>query len=158
MNTKFGPPTNGAEFDKHYSSLSHWIWSDLRIPKELKELVAINKPQTSLEYGCGLGVYSSFMAKQGIKATGVDFSPIAIEKGNKRIASKDKKPTLLVGDVTNLEMLTETFDVSFDVGCFHCLNEENQKKYVEEVYRLLKPGATHLLWAMDTLTTFGYEN
>jgi cyclopropane fatty-acyl-phospholipid synthase-like methyltransferase len=149
MNSKFGPPSTSAEFDKAYSSLLHWVWSDLRIPKELKELCTIFQPKNSLELGCGLGRFSSFMAEQGIKATGVDFSSTAIEKAQKRIAGKKQKPTLLVGDVTNLGMITEKFDVSFDIGCFHCLNEEGQKKYVEEVYRLLKPGAIHLLWALD---------
>jgi cyclopropane fatty-acyl-phospholipid synthase-like methyltransferase len=38
----------------------------------------------------------------------------------------------------------------YDVGCFHCLNEEGQKKYVSEVNRLLKPGGSHLIWALDS--------
>ena len=148
-NSKFGPPSTSVEFDKQYNSLGHWMWSDVRIPKELKELVTINKPKNSLELGCGLGRFSGFMAKQGIKATGVDFSTIAIGKAQKRTADKEKKPAFLIGDVTNLENITELFDVSFDVGCFHCLNEEGQKKYVEEIYRLLKTGAMHLIWALD---------
>jgi ubiquinone/menaquinone biosynthesis C-methylase UbiE len=149
MNKKIGPPTTSSEFDKSYRSLRHWMWSDVRIPMELKELVIINKPKSSLELGCGLGRFSCFMADQGIKATGVDFSSVGIDKAKKRVADVGCKPTFIVGDVTNLKMLTEQFDVSFDIGCFHCLNEEGQKKYVEEVYRLLKPGATHLLWGLD---------
>jgi ubiquinone/menaquinone biosynthesis C-methylase UbiE len=144
-------PSSDAEFDKVYSSsLAHWMWSDIRIPKELKELVTVNKPKNSLELGCGLGRFSSYMAKQGIKATGIDFSSTAIDKAHKRIIDNDQKPTLLVGDVTNLEMILDKFDVSFDIGCFHCLNEDGQQKYVSEVKRLLKPGATHLIWALDS--------
>lgn len=150
MSKKIGPPSTSVEFDKSYSSLNHWMWSDVRIPRELKELVTINKPKNSLELGCGLGRFSSFMAAQGIKATGVDFSSVGIEKAKKQVADVDYKPTFIVGDVTNLEMLTEQFDVSFDVGCFHCLNDEGHKRYVEEVYRLLKPGAIHLLWTLDS--------
>lgn len=146
---KSGPPSNNIEFDKAYSSLSHWAWSDVRIPKELKELIAVNNPQTSLELGCGLGRFSGFMAEQGVKATGIDFSAIAIEKAKKRVADIKNKPCFLVGDVTNLNEITEEFDVSFDVGCFHCLNETNQKKYIGEVYKLLKPGGVLLLWALD---------
>lgn len=148
MNNKFGPPTNSMEFDKAYSSLSHWMWTDIRIPKQIKELISFN-PTTSLELGCGIGRFSSFMAKQGIKATGVDFSRVAIQRAQKRVANKEEKPIFLVGDVTNLENISEQFDVSFDVGCFHCLNEEAQKRYVGEIYRLLKPGAIHLLWALN---------
>jgi ubiquinone/menaquinone biosynthesis C-methylase UbiE len=142
--------TTGEEFNKVYRSIGHWIWTDNRIPKELKEIVEVHNPKTSLELGCGLGIFSSFMASQGIKATGVDFSSVAIEKANMRVADNVDKPEYIVGDVTNLKNIDNQFDVSYDVGCFHCLNEEGQQKYVSEIHRLLKPGASHLIWAMDS--------
>jgi cyclopropane fatty-acyl-phospholipid synthase-like methyltransferase len=144
------PPSTSEQFNKVYRSpIASWAWRDIRIPKELNELVETKNPKTSLELGCGLGGYSRFMVKQGIKTIGVDFSSVAIENAKKGVANDECKPTFIKGDVTNLEMLTEQFDVSFDVGCFHCLNEEGQQKYVSEIYRLLKPGATHLIWALD---------
>jgi ubiquinone/menaquinone biosynthesis C-methylase UbiE len=142
-------PFTSDEFNKEYKSLRHWVWTDLRIPKELKELVKNNSPKTSLEFGCGLGRFSAYMAKQGIQATAVDFSAVAIEKAKRRVAKDKQQANFLVGDVTNLVMLNEQFEVSFDIGCFHCLNSDGQKKYVDEVYRLLKTGKTHLIWAMD---------
>jgi len=151
MDTKSEAPSSSKEFDKVYNSaFKHWIWTDTRIPKELKELVGQKKPKTSLEFGCGLGMFSTYLAEQGIEATGVDFSATAIEKANKRVSQKKQKPTLMVGDVTNLEMVSQPFDVAFDVGCFHCLNETAQKKYVNEACRLLKPGSTLLIWALDS--------
>jgi ubiquinone/menaquinone biosynthesis C-methylase UbiE len=149
MSNKSAPPSSSVEFDKAYkSSIGHWMWSDMRIPKQLVELIETNNPKNSLELGCGLGIFSAFVAEQGIRATSVDFSSVAIEKAKKRVAGFDKQPAFIVGDVTNLEMLSESFDISFDIGCFHCLNEQDQKKYVSEVYRLLKPGAVHLIWAL----------
>jgi len=148
MSIKSDAPVKSEYFDKAYNA-PITFWGDVRIPKELKDLVETCKPKISLELGCGLGRFSAFMAGQGIKATGVDFSSVAIEKAKKRVAHAERKPTFIVGDVTNLKMIAERFDVSFDVGCFHCLNEQEQQKYVSEVYRLLKPGATHLIWAMD---------
>lgn len=147
--TTFGPPSNNIEFDKAYSSFSHWAWSDTRIPEELKELIKTNKPHTSLELGCGLGRFSGYMAGHNIQATGVDFSAVAIEKARKRVAGDKFKPNYFVGDVTDLKILSLPFDVSFDVGCFHCLGRQAQENYVKEVYRLLKPGGTHLIWALD---------
>ncbi len=52
---KTGPPSNSGEFDKAYNSLSHWAWSDIRIPPELKELIEVYDPRNCLELGCGLG-------------------------------------------------------------------------------------------------------
>jgi len=150
MDTKSDAPSSSKEFDRIYKSVfKHWIWTDTRIPKELQELVGLKKPKTSLEFGCGLGKFSTYLAKQGIEATGVDFSATAIEKANKRVSKKQQKLTLMVGDVTNLAMLSQPFDVAIDVGCFHCLNETAQKKYVAEAYRLLKPDSTLLIWALD---------
>lgn len=150
METKtYGPPSTNIEFDKAYSSFSHWAWTDTRIPKELKELIDVHNPRTSLELGCGLGRFSRFMASQKIQATGVDFSTVAIEKASKRVAEDKYRPTFLVGDVTNLEILSRPFDAAFDIGCFHCLTREGQLDYVKEVHRLLKPGGIHLIWALD---------
>lgn len=140
----------GEEFNKVYCSIGHWIWTDKRIPEELKEIVKSLNPKASLELGCGIGIFSSFMASQGIIATGVDFSSKAIEKAKKRVASNIYKPIFVVSDVTNLKIINEQFDVSFDVGCFHCLDEGGQQKYISEIHRLLKPNATHLIWAPDS--------
>ena len=147
---KTDPPSSDKEFDKAYNSIRYWMWSDVHTPVELKELIKIHKPESSLELGCGLGRLSSFMANQGINATGVDFSSAAIKKAKKRIIYNKFKPTFVVGDVTCLDMFTEQFDISFDVGCFHCLYEKEQQKYVSEIARLLKPGGIHLLWALDS--------
>jgi ubiquinone/menaquinone biosynthesis C-methylase UbiE len=146
-------PYTSAEFDKVYSSLSHWMWSDIRIPNELKSLIEDNKPKTSLELGCGLGRFTRFVSRQGIQATGVDFSSVAIKNAKIKAPMNEAQIEFLVGNVTNLETLSAQFDVSFDVGCFHCLDKEGQKKYISEIYRLLKPGATHLIWALDTAPT-----
>ena len=149
MSTKSDSSAKSEYFNKAYRA-PITFWGDVRIPQELKDLVETTQPKTSLELGCGLGRFSSYLAAQGLKATGVDFSSVAIEKAKKRVINAEHRPTFMVGDVTNLETISEQFDLSFDIGCFHCLNEPEQQKYASEVYRLLKPGGTHLIWAMDS--------
>ncbi len=149
MSTKSDVTAKSEYFNKAYRA-PITFWGDVRIPKELKDLVGTYHPKTSLELGCGLGRFSSYLAAQGVKTTGVDFSSVAIEKAKKRGGNAEHKPTFMVGDVTNLEMINQQFDLSFDIGCFHCLSEPEQQEYVSEVYRLLRPGATHLIWAMDS--------
>ncbi len=80
----------------------------------------------------------------------MDFSAVAIAKAQARVARASEQPTFLVGDVTHLDALEGPFDISFDVGCFHCLDPQGQRAYVSEVARLLKPGGTHLIWAIDS--------
>ncbi len=147
---QFGPPDTSADFDRAYKTPFHWIWTDARIPRELKDLLENNKPESSLELGCGTGRFSAYAAAQRIHATAVDFSPVAIEKAKSRLAGKRQQPHFVVGDVTDLKNIHSQFDVSFDIGCFHCLDGAGEMKYVNELARLLKSGGTHLIWALDT--------
>lgn len=140
-------PANSAAFDRVYRT-GITPWGDVRIPAELKELAHAGNPKSVLELGCGIGRFSRYMAEAGLRAVGVDFSAVAIDKATQRAANAAAKPQYLVGDVTALP-LQETFDASFDVGCFHCLDSAQQRAYVAEVQRLLRPGGTHLIWAID---------
>jgi cyclopropane fatty-acyl-phospholipid synthase-like methyltransferase len=142
-------PTTSAEFDREYRS-AFTFWGDVRVPKEVKSLAPGGGDWRALELGCGVGRYSRYLALQGCHATGVDFSPVAIAKAQERVSHDDVRPEYLVGDVTHLDGLTGPFDISFDVGCFHCLDSQGQRAYVAEVFRLLKPGGTHLIWALDS--------
>jgi cyclopropane fatty-acyl-phospholipid synthase-like methyltransferase len=143
------PPDTSAAFDSAYR-FPVTIWGDARIPPEIKALTRTGAPRSALELGCGIGRFSRYVAQQGIRATGVDFSKVAIARARKRVAGDDVQPEYLVGDVTRLDAISGPFDVSFDVGCFHCLDANAQRGYVSEVFRLLKTGGTHLIWALDT--------
>lgn len=141
-------PYSSTDFDRAYR-LPITFWGDIRIPDEIKALAARGRPERALELGCGVGRFSRWVAQQGIRATGIDFSPVAIDKARARVEDDGGKPEFLVGDVTKLDALTGPYDFSFDVGCFHCLDEKGQRAYASEVFRLLKPGGIHLIWALD---------
>jgi SAM-dependent methyltransferase len=85
-------------------------------------LVRQSPARSFLELGCGVGRFSCYLAQQGLRVTGVDFSPVAIAKARKRVARDNERPEFLVGDLTRLDPLSGPFDVSFDAGCFHCLD------------------------------------
>jgi len=141
-------PTTSADFDRAYRA-PFTFWGDPRIPPELTALSRKNAPATSLELGCGVGRFSRHLARLGIRATGVDFSAVAIAKAQRRAKDDPHPPDFRVGDVTRLDDLTGPYAMAFDVGCFHCLDATGQRRYAAEVFRLLAPGATHLVWALD---------
>lgn len=143
------PPTTSTDFDRAYRA-PVTLWGDVRVPEEIKALVRQGTPRSALELGCGVGRFSRYVAREGLRTTGVDFSPVAIAKARGRVASDEVRPDFMVGDVTRLEALQGPFDVAFDVGCFHCLDRQGQRAYVAEVSRLLAPGGTHLIWAIDS--------
>ncbi|MFB1484587.1 class I SAM-dependent methyltransferase [Corallococcus sp. RDP092CA] len=142
-------PATSADFDRAYRA-PFTLWGDVRIPEEVQALARQGGPRSVLELGCGVGRFSRHLAAQGMRVTGVDFSPVAIAKAREQAARDRPRPEFLVGDVTRLEALRGPYDASFDVGCFHCLGAEGQRAYVAEVSRLLKPGGIHLIWALDS--------
>lgn len=142
------PPTTSADFDGEYRGL-FTFWGDVRMPPEVADLVRGKPTQRILELGCGVGRFSANLARAGHQVVGVDFSRVAIEKARARAAGDIARPEFVVGDVTDLHNVEGPFDLSFDVGCYHCLNAEQQPRYAAEVYRLLAPGSTHLIWVMD---------
>ena len=144
-------PNTSDEFDRAYRA-PITPWGDVRTPPELIALVERTSPQTSLELGCGIGRNTRYLAQHGVNATGIDWSPVAIAKARER-AEGLSNATYQVGDVTKLDALTGPFDLSLDVGCFHCLDGTGQKAYASELARLLRPGATHLLWTLDVAPT-----
>jgi SAM-dependent methyltransferase len=119
------------------------------MPPEVAELTRDRPARRILELGCGVGRFSRNLARAGHQVVGVDFSPVAIEKARARAAGDVNRPEFVVGDVTDLRNVEGPFDLSFDVGCYHCLNAEQQSRYAAEVYRRLAPGGTHLIWVMD---------
>lgn len=147
--TTHAAPFTREDFNKVYGSWVHWVWSDFRIPPQLKKLLQWETPNSTLELGCGLGRFSNYVAQQHIEATAVDFSGVAITKARHKTKDRELKPTFLVRDVTTLEDLNGPYELSFDVGCFHCLDAEGQKQYVAALAKQLPKGATHLLWALD---------
>lgn len=142
-------PTTSQGFDQAYAA-AFTMWGDWRIPSEVKKIVAENEATRALELGCGVGRISRYMTRQGLQVTGVDFSPLAIEKAKARVSKDATKPELLVDDARDLALVNGPFDLSIDVGCFHCLDRDGQHRYVATLGRLLRPGATHLMWAMNS--------
>ena len=141
-------PTTSQDFDAAYKA-PLTMWGDWRIPSEVERLVAGRGSARVLELGCGIGRISRYMARYGLAVTGVDFSPIAIEKAKSRVAGDPSKPEFFVDDVRELSRVTGPFDLSIDVGCFHCLDGDGQVRYAAALARLLRPGATHLMWVMN---------
>ncbi|WP_394840960.1 class I SAM-dependent methyltransferase [Pendulispora brunnea] len=141
-----GPPTTSEDFDRAYRK-PVTFWGDIRTPPEIKAMA--RGQGSALELGCGVGRFSRYLARQGLRVTAVDFSPVAIGKARASAIQEGLQVHFLVGNVTQLDALDGPFNMSFDVGCFHCLDASAQRGYVSEVFRLLEPGGIHLIWVLD---------
>ena len=123
---------------------------DRGIPAELQQIV--NGPEAlapgrALDLGSGLSRKAIFLAANGWEVTGVEMVPKAVAIAETRASEAGVQVDFRVGDVTRLEMvgLTSRFDLLFDFGCYHGLNERQREQYASGLAPLAAPSATLLL-------------
>jgi Methylase involved in ubiquinone/menaquinone biosynthesis len=90
------------------------------------------KSRNVLDYGCGQGLWSFYLAGIGASVTGIDGSNVAIEQAQKTL-------DFSVMDCENMTFDEDTFDFICGTAILHHLNLE---KALSEIVRTLKPDGT----------------
>ena len=122
-------------------------WNIETPPDVLVQLVESGevKPYKAIDFGCGAGNYAIYLACNRFDATGVDLSPTAIQMANENTKKKGVSCYFLVADVLgDLNEVTETFDFAYDWEMLHHLFPDKRGKYIENVYRILRPNGKYL--------------
>lgn len=107
-----------------------------------------------LELGCGAGDLALWAAEHGYEVTGVDISPAAISWANEKASQRGLQALFQVGDVCQLQEIgSDSFYTILDGRCFHCIIGPDRSRFLQEAYRLLKPGGIFLIATMCGLPT-----
>lgn len=92
-----------------------------------------------LDFGCGAGASSWYLARERFDVYGFDGSPSAILRAKERLVREGNlKADLKVMDAINLEYADGFFDCVIDNFCIYANRNENIDKMYEQVYRVLK--------------------
>jgi SAM-dependent methyltransferase len=146
--------------------LTYWLrmanWDSDETPQEVQEAFRAGNipPGAALDLGCGTGTNTIFMAKQGRRALGLDFVPGAIKKARSkaRQAGVDGRVQFRVADVTRLnEMNLPLSGFALDMGCFHGLSLDGQRRYVEGLAKAMVPGGRYMLYTLDPRREAGFS-
>jgi SAM-dependent methyltransferase/3-polyprenyl-4-hydroxybenzoate decarboxylase len=108
----------------------------------LQVLEQVKRPATLWDVGTGLGTIAREASQLGFTATGTDISPHAIALARERAGAGSAK--YLVDDV-RASKVEGTFDVIVDRGCFHTLDTESTRAWVEIVRERTRPGSLVVL-------------
>jgi cyclopropane fatty-acyl-phospholipid synthase-like methyltransferase len=106
----------------------------------------------ALDLGCGTGTNTIFMAQQGRQAVGLDFVPEAINKARLKAqqAGIAGRVRFEVADVTRLDEIDlPPSGFALDMGCFHGLSPEGQRRYAAGLAKALVPGGQYMLYTLD---------
>lgn len=104
-----------------------------------------------LDYGCGNGVHSIFLAKQGAGVVGIDLSESSLKIARKRAKREgvENKVKFIAMDCEKMDFPGNSLDIIFDGGTFSSLD---LSRAYPELSRVLKPDGFLL-----GIETFGHN-
>ena len=121
-------------------------------PEELVRFMARNFTDVEsrgrvrvLEIGCGPGPNLWYLAREGYRVAGIDFSSTALEMARARLEA-ELLPTdtdrldLRAGNFSSLPWADQTFDAVVEVAALYANPMVEIQKTIAEIYRCLKPG------------------
>jgi len=103
-----------------------------------------------LDLGCGTGDLAIALARRGFRVTGVDISPVAIDRARAKAAAEGLTVDFEVRDATTLSL--PPFDTVFDSGLLHNLHRLDGGQtdaYLALLPGLAAPGASVFVLAVS---------
>jgi SAM-dependent methyltransferase len=120
-------------------------WHQDAPPKILVDAVKARSGRgRALDVGCGAGVFSVWLAEQGMEVTGLDLFPEATAMAQSRAAAHNVKVQFVTGDLFTYAP-ERPFDFVHDSGCLHSLVGGNVAAYKQQLLRWLAPKGDFVL-------------
>lgn len=119
-------------------------WHQTEPPRLLRAAVDAKRGGRALDVGCGAGVFSAWMASEGMQVTGLDIIPEAIAMAERTAAAEGVEVELICDSLFAYQP-TEGLDLVFDSGCLHSLVGGSVKAYKRRLDTWLRPGGEFVL-------------
>ncbi|MFI5456575.1 MAG: class I SAM-dependent methyltransferase [Isosphaerales bacterium] len=126
-----------STFRSLYAGQAPW---DIGGPQKAFVDIADQINGSILDAGCGTGENALFFASRGHKVTGIDFLAEPINRAKQKATDRSLAATFLVMDALALKDQPEVFDTVIDSGLFHVFNDNDRRRYVLALAKVLKPG------------------
>ncbi|WP_316189918.1 class I SAM-dependent methyltransferase [Bradyrhizobium sp. SZCCHNS1054] len=140
-------------FDGHAAADSYDVFtpeSNIRLIKTCVRLAGLKLGDRVADLGCGSGVFTELLYRQGYNAVGLDISPELIRRGR----TKFQNIEFFEGDVENLPFASASLDGVLLSGLVHHLPDPS--RCAAEVFRVLKPGSAFVAFDPNRMNPFMY--
>lgn len=93
----------------------------------------------ALDLGCGEGRHTFASAELGLRAVGLDYQALAIDRARTMPKARmvRKGYWFLLGDAFSLPFKKGAFDLVIDCGCFHHMKKSDTNRYLKNLLFLL---------------------
>jgi SAM-dependent methyltransferase len=126
-----------ATFEDLYAGPAPW---DIGRPQRPFAAIADRITGPVLDAGCGTGEHALFLAARGLRVIGIDFVDEALRRARAKAAERGLAVQFLVKDATTLGDWGERFATAIDGGLFHCFCDDDRRRYVGGLARVIEPG------------------
>lgn len=122
-------------------SARHTLQENKEAARELQRdifefLSGLVEGKNVFELGVGIGRMTSELAKRAKEVTGVDFSPIMLEKAKQNL-QQFKNIKLISGKITDLKLHPKAFDLVFEsIVLLHILNPQELQATIRKMQEL----------------------
>lgn len=113
--------------------------------EELLDWANLTQAEQILDVGCGIGGSSLYLAEKfGATVTGITLSPVQANRATERAkaAGLDERTQFQVADALAMPFADQSFDLVWSLESGEHMPEK--PKFLQECYRVLKPGGTFL--------------
>jgi SAM-dependent methyltransferase len=137
-------PNRAIEFDALYDGTPPW---DIGHPQPAFLTLARSGALAGrvLDIGCGTGEHALMAADLGFDATGIDSSPKAIQRADRKASERNLAPRLIVGNALELESRHEHYDTVLDCGLFHVFDDHDRATFVRHLQSTVEPGGRYFM-------------
>lgn len=148
--------SKAEHWDEVYASKGERVsWFRPSLDRSLKIIDGLALPTgaTAIDVGAGTSTLVDDLLARGLaRVTLVDLSAVALDTTRARLGPRAEQVELLVGDITELELPANAYDLWHDRAVFHFLTDpEARAAYVRQVLHALRPGG-HVV-----IATFGEQ-
>jgi cyclopropane fatty-acyl-phospholipid synthase-like methyltransferase len=126
-----------ATFEEFYAGPAPW---DIGRPQAQVVAIADRVISPVLDAGCGTGEHALYLASRGHRVVGIDFVEEAIRRARRKAAERSLAVDFLVKDATKLATWAARFTTVIDWGLFHVFSDDDRRRYVAGLAKVLEPG------------------
>jgi ubiquinone/menaquinone biosynthesis C-methylase UbiE len=142
-----------AFFDGHAAADSYDVFtpqSNARLIETIIRLGRFKRGARIADLGCGSGVFTDLLHRQGCECVGLDLSPKLVALGRAKYPGVE----FIEGDVEHLPYPSASFDGVLLSGLVHHLPDP--AKCAAEVFRVLRPGGRFVAFDPSRMNPFMY--
>ena len=107
--------------------------------------------RTILDLGCGAGRHAILLAEEGFQVAALDISETALKTLDTRLKAKSFENVMLIEhEMGQLPFIDNYFDGVVSTNVLHHGKSVEIKKTIDELYRVMKPGASAFVIALSS--------